>query len=68
MKKSLSVSKDELTPEDGFECTYCDCPKSVDSCRTGDGELALHCSSCGRHGWAEYDGDTISTGPFFKTC
>jgi len=68
MKKSLSVSKDDLTPEEDFECTYCECSDNVSSCRADTGKLALRCSGCGRHGWAESKQDTISTGPFFTAC
>lgn len=66
MKKSLSISKDELTPEENFKCTYCDGPEKVSSCRVDDNKLALRCSGCGRHGWAESEDDGISTDPFFN--
>lgn len=63
--KGLSVSKDQLTEESDFECTYCSSTDSVLSCRVGD-SLELLCEECGRYGEANHSEEGISSGPFFK--
>lgn len=63
--KGLSVSKDELTDESDFECTYCNSPDGVLSCRVND-SLELFCEGCGRNGEATHSENGISAGPFFN--
>jgi hypothetical protein len=61
----LSVSKDEMSSDVDYECTYCDSNENVLSCRVDD-RLEVVCTGCGRYGEVEYIDDEISTGPFFK--